>query len=217
MLVLASASPGRQELLRNARFVFKVIPAEVPEVPRDNEPPRDFAQRLAREKAQAVFDQLASAGLSPDRDLVLGADTIVVVDGGILGKPSDEPDAARMLRLLSGRSHQVTTGVCLLGTAPALRRAKPGNARATRGTGNGERETVFEDVRSETTEVFFNPLSDADIHDYIATGEPMDKAGAYAIQGVASRWIPRIEGCYFNVVGLPVPLVCRMLRDHGAR
>src|SRR6266545_8302156 len=98
MLVLASASPRRQELLRNARFVFKVIPAEVPEFPNDNESPCSFAKRMARDKAKAVFDNLAAAGLSPDRDVVLGADTIVVVDGAILGKPCDEQDATRMLR-----------------------------------------------------------------------------------------------------------------------
>jgi septum formation protein len=186
MLVLASVSPRRQELLRNARYVFKTQPADVEEVRRDGEPPRRFAERLARDKACAVFDKLRGVAAGP----VLGADTIVLVDGAILGKPCDEQDAARMLRLLSGRSHQVTTGVCLVGEG-------------------------FEDVRSETTKVHFDRLTEADILDYVATGEPMDKAGAYAIQGVASRWIPKIEGCYFNVVGLPVPLVCRMLREHG--
>jgi septum formation protein len=186
MLVLASASPRRRELLRNARYVFKVQAADVEEVRRHGESPRAFAERLARDKACAVFAAL----LDPDVGVVLGADTIVVVDGAILGKPCDEDDAARMLRLLSGRSHQVTTGVCLVGRD-------------------------FEDVRSETTQVYFEPLAETDILEYIATGEPMDKAGSYAIQGVASRWIPRIEGCYFNVVGLPVPLVSRMLREHA--
>ena len=122
-----------------------------------------------------------------------------MVEGEILGKPRDEGDARRMLHLLSGRTHQVTTGVCLAG----LR------------TGNQKLETGFEDTRSETTLVTMTPLSDEDIRSYIATGEPMDKAGAYAIQGMASRWIPRIEGDYFNVVGLPVALVFRMLREHG--
>lgn len=213
MLILASASPRRRELLRNARFVFKVMAADVPEVPAANESPRDFAQRLAREKARVVFDQLPESSRSSD--IVLGADTVVVVDGAILGKPNDERDAARMLRLLAGRSHQVTTAVCLIGMQPDPPRAKQRQPSRKRETGNGKRETVFEDVRSETTDVFFNWLSDADIQEYIATGEPMDKAGAYAIQGVASRWIPRIVGCYFNVVGLPVPLVCRMLHEHG--
>jgi septum formation protein len=113
----------------------------------------------------------------------------VAVDDLVLGKPEDEQDAARMLRLLSGRKHQVITGVCLVGIN-------------------------FEDVRSETTTVQFSALSDDDIRDYIATGEPVDKAGAYAIQGIASRWISKIEGDYSNVVGLPVALVLQMLREH---
>jgi len=120
------------------------------------------------------------------------------VDGQILGKPRDVADAARMLGLLSGRTHQVTTGVCLLG--PRL------------GTADRELRTGFEDTCSETTLVTMDALSDEDIRSYIATGEPMDKAGAYAIQGIASRWVSRIEGDYFNVVGLPVALVYGMLR-----
>ena len=194
MLVLASASPRRQELLRNAGIAFVVHPADVPEVPQEGEPPRAFAERLAREKALAVFQQ------RPE-DVILGADTVVIVDGSILGKPRDQADAARMLRLLSGREHLVTTGVCLVGPAPR--------------TENRERRTGFEDVRSETTLVTMMRLTDQDIEYYISTGEPMDKAGAYAIQGIASRWISHIEGDYFNVVGLPVSLVHRMLREHG--
>ncbi len=193
MLVLASASPRRQELLRNAGIPFTVYPANIPEAPLSGESPRACAERLAREKANVVLVQ------QPGK-FVLGADTIVVVDGEILGKPRDEADAMRMLRLLSGRTHQVTTGVCLVGP---LR------------TGNQKPGTGFEDTRSETTLVAVTHLSDEDIHTYIATGEPMDKAGAYAIQGIASRWIPRIEGDYFNVVGLPVVLVQRMLQEHG--
>ena len=196
MLVLASASPRRQELLRNARISFVVHPADVSEVPLANEPPRSFAARLSREKALAVFQQRS-------QDVILGADTVVVVDEQILGKPRDPADATRMLRLLSGRSHLVTTGVCLLGPPRELR------------TENRELRTGFVDVRSETTLVAMDPLSDDDIHSYIATGEPMDKAGAYAIQGMASRWISRIEGDYFNVVGLPVALVHRMLKANG--
>jgi septum formation protein len=193
MLVLASASPRRQELLRNAGFPFTVCPANLPEILLAGESPRACAERLAREKAHAVLLQ------QPDR-FVLGADTIVVVDSEILGKPRDEADATRMLRLLSGRTHQVITGVCLVG--PALR------------TENQKLET-FEDTRSESTVVTMTTLSDADIHSYIVSGEPMDKAGAYAIQGMASRWIPRIDGDYFNVVGLPVGLVHTMLKEHG--
>jgi septum formation protein len=156
--------------------------------------PQAHAERLAREKAQALFIQHS-------HDLILGADTIVVIGNEILGKPREEQDAARMLQLLSGRTHQVITGVCLLG--PGLR------------TENREPGTDFKDIRSELTNVTMAELTAEDIHAYIATGEPMDKAGAYAIQGVASRWISRIDGDYFNVVGLPIALVYRMLKEHG--
>jgi len=194
MLVLASASPRRQELLRNAAIPFVVQSTNIPEIPDEGEAPRAFAERMAREKAAAVFRQ------RPD-DFVLGADTIVVVEALILGKPRDDADAARMLRLLAGRQHQVTTGVCLIGPHPRTENRKPG--------------TGFEDVLSETTLVTMNALSDEEISSYISTREPMDKAGAYAIQGRASRWISRIEGDYCNVVGLPVSLVCNMLRERG--
>lgn len=194
MLILASASPRRQELLCAARIDFIVQPTDIPEIPRPGEDPKACAERLAREKAALIARQ-------HPKDLVLGADTIVVVNGEILGKPLDASDAARMLRLLSGRSHQVITGVCLTGPKPGIE--------------NRDLRT-FEDVRSETTTVVMEALSDRDIRSYIATGEPMDKAGAYAIQGMASRWIPRIEGDYSNVVGLPVSLVCRMLQARGA-
>jgi len=193
MLVLASASPRRQELLRNAGIPFVARPTDIPETPRKHEAPRAFAERMAREKALAAFDQEAG-------DFVLGADTIVVVDSEILGKPRDNTDAARMLRLLSGRTHQVITGVCLLG--PEL--------------SQNQKEKTFEDVRSETTTVSMNALSKDDIQSYVSSSEPMDKAGAYAIQGRASRWISRIEGDYFNVVGLPVSLVYRMMQEHAA-
>lgn len=183
MLVLASASPRRQELLRNAGIEFVVQPAHIPEVPQNGEEPRSYAERLAREKAQAVFRQRP-------QDVVLGADTVVVVDQQILEKPRDAEDAARMLKMLSGREHVVITGVCLTGTG-------------------------FEGVGSETTKVTMETISDTDIRHYVATDEPMDKAGAYAIQGMASRWIPRIEGDYSNVVGLPVALVYRMLKEHN--
>jgi len=181
MLVLASASPRRQELLRNAGFTFEVQPADIPEDALPEEAARDCAERLARDKALAVARQRP-------HDLVLGADTVVVVDGQLLGKPTDAADAARMLRMLSGREHQVITGVCLVVSGQSS-------------------------VASETTLVTVNELTDQDIADYVASGEPMDKAGAYAIQGPASRWIPRIEGDYSNVVGLPVALVFRMLRE----
>ena len=183
MLVLASASPRRQELLRNAGIQFTVQAANVPEVPQPGEAAKAYAERLAREKALAVFRQRPG-------DVVLGADTVVVVDETILEKPADAVDATQMLRLLSGRAHLVITGVCLAGAG-------------------------FVDVRSETTLVSFDPLSESNIHSYVATGEPMDKAGAYAIQGMASCWISRIEGDYSNVVGLPVALVFRMLKECG--
>jgi septum formation protein len=187
-LILASASPRRRELLAQAGFVFDVIAADIPELSKPGEDPIRFVTRLAREKAEAVADRHSL----PPGALILGADTIVLVDGEVLGKPKDAADAARMLRLLSGRTHQVITGVCLL-----------------RGR---ERQRA-----AEVTFVRFNTLSDAEIDDYIATGEPMDKAGAYAIQGRAGRWIPRIHGCYFNVVGLPLALVTSMIEAMQAR
>jgi septum formation protein len=194
VLVLASASPRRQEILRNAGISFVVHPTDVLEIPRPGEAPRAFAERMAQEKALAVSHERPC-------DIILGADTVVVVDQEILGKPCDQADAARMLRLLSGRSHMVITGVCLVGPAP--------------GTEGRELRTGFPEVRSETTLVTMDPISEEDIRSYIATDEPMDKAGAYGIQGIASRWISRIEGDYFNVVGLPMSLVWRMLQERG--
>jgi septum formation protein len=201
MLVLASASPRRQELLRNAGIAFTVQPADIDETPLAGEPPRDCAERLARQKALAVFRK------QPQHH-VLGADTIVVIDSAILGKPSDARDAARMLRLLSGHTHSVITGVCLV--SPVTGESVPtGTSAGTQPAATSEK------TASETTLVTVSRISEDEIRDYIATGEPMDKAGAYAIQGMASRWIPRIEGDYSNVVGLPVALVYAMLREQG--
>jgi septum formation protein len=181
-LILASASPRRRELLAQAGFTFEVATADVPEVRKPGEDPIRFVTRLAREKAEAV-----AATLSVAQDtVVLGADTIVLVDEEVLGKPQDPADAARMLRLLSGQTHQVITGLCL-----------------ARGR---ERQRA-----AEVTFVRFVTLSDREIDEYVATGEPLDKAGAYAIQGRAGRWVPRIHGCYFNVVGLPLALVSSMI------
>jgi septum formation protein len=180
MLVLASASPRRQELLSNASIAFEVQPAHINESILPGEAAQPYAERLAREKAEAI-------ALTRHNDAVLGADTIVLVDHQILGKPANSADAGRMLRLLSGRTHSVITGVCL--------------------TLGGQYEIV-----SETTSVTMSEISEREIAAYVATGEPMDKAGAYAIQGIASRWIPRIDGDYSNVVGLPMALVYRMLR-----
>jgi septum formation protein len=185
LLILASASPRRSELLDNAGISFTVEPAHIPEQPLPGEPPLQYAQRLARDKARAVYARHSD-------DPVLGADTVVVVDEHLLEKPRDKADAARMLRMLSGRAHQVITGVCLIAKG-------------------------YEKTEAETTEVRFSMLSESEIAHYVQTGEPMDKAGAYAIQGMASRWVERIDGCYFNVVGLPVPRVCRMLQTLEAK
>lgn len=194
MLVLASASPRRRELLAQAGYAFEVRPAHLPEDPRPGEEPIAYVVRLAREKAEAVYREVAgrdgtggAAGLA-----VLGADTTVVADGEILAKPEDAADAAKMLRKLSGRTHRVITGVALATEA---------------GT----------EVAAEVTAVRFVALADEEIAAYVATGEPMDKAGAYAIQGGAAKWIPRIEGCYFNVVGLPLALVSAMIEGVASR
>jgi septum formation protein len=191
MLVLASASPRRQELLRAAGIKFVVQPANVDETLRDGEAPLVFAERLAREKALTVWK------VRP-RDIVLGADTIVVIGDSILGKPVDQNDAVRMLRTLSGREHRVITGIAVVRAQDPL---------------SSENRQPLIRIASEITTVTMTELSDAEIHDYVKTGEPMDKAGAYAIQGIASRWIPRIEGDYSNVVGLPVALVYRVLKE----
>jgi septum formation protein len=217
MLILASASPRRRELLTQAGFQFQIHPAHIPEDPLPNEEPIAYVTRLARQKAEAVFAHLTTNAGAPGLDdrgpqrqvlvggvaetwetaiydlrslVVLGADTTVTLDTHILGKPESAEDAARMLRLLSGRTHRVVTGVALVS--------------ATR-----------QQVAAEVTAVQFLTLSERDIQAYIATGEPTDKAGAYAIQGRAARWIPRIEGCYFNVVGLPIALVSTLLEAHS--
>ena len=189
MLVLASASPRRRELLAQVGYRFQVHPAHIPEDPLPDEDPIVYVTRLAREKAEAVYRELTNASPGPEKNLaVLGADTTVTLDNAILGKPEDAADAARILRLLSGRTHRVITGIALV------------TAKRT-------------EVAAEVTAVRFLTLSDEDIAGYVASGEPMDKAGAYAIQGRAARWIPRIEGCYFNVVGLPLALVCTLLES----
>jgi len=193
MLVLASASPRRKELLAQAGFTFTVAPASISEDPRPGESPIAYVVRLAREKAQAVYAQQTALENDGDPLLVLGADTTVVAPNGeILGKPIDAADAARMLRLLSDATHQVITGVAVV--AP------------------GSVETA-----AEVTHVTMLTMSEVEIADYIATGEPADKAGAYAIQGCAARWIPRVHGCYFNVVGLPLALVASMIEGTRAR
>jgi septum formation protein len=181
-LILASASPRRADLLRSAGFAFEVRSPSVDETVLPGEDAHAHVTRLATAKADA-----AAATTDPG-EVVLAADTVVVVDGCILGKPRDEADAAAMLRRISGRAHEVVTGVCL----------RQGGRSA---------------VAVERTVVHFSPLTEEDLAWYVASGEPRDKAGAYGIQGLASRFVERIEGSYGNVVGLPVALVVRLLRD----
>jgi septum formation protein len=195
VLILASASPRRQELLREAGIPFEVHAANINEDQIAGDTPLEYARRLSREKAEAV------AAIYPQR-YVLGADTIVVVSSAvpgkaeILGKPKDHADAVRMLRLLSGRGHEVTTAVSLV---------MPGAGTETR---------AFV-TKTSTTQVWFRQLTEEEIQQYVASGEPMDKAGAYAIQGGASLWADRIEGEYSSVVGLPLSVVTEMLRTNG--
>jgi len=198
MLILASASPRRRELLAQAGFSFTVESADVDESPRASEEPAAYVLRLAVEKAQAIFarhlkpthdDETVMNGAPKSSSgplIVLGADTTVVCDGQIMAKPDDAADAARMLRRLSGRTHQVLTGVAAV-----------------------TRAGVFSGV--ETTEVTFSAIPEADLAAYCATAEPLDKAGAYGIQGYAARWIPRINGDYFNVMGLPIARTAKLI------
>lgn len=185
MLILASSSPRRAALLAAAGIDFLTVPAAVDEQVLKMEPPGDHVRRLARAKADAVFARHRDA-------VVIGADTIVVVGSEILGKPLDREDAVRMLELLSGREHEVLTGLAIV---------------AQRGAA----------VEVARTRVWVNPLSDAEIASYVDSGEPMDKAGAYAIQGLFSRFVDRIQGSYSNVVGLPVALVYRLLKGYPER
>ena len=181
-LILASASPRRAELLASAGFQFEVISADVDEAPLANESPRDYALRVAGDKARVISQQCQDPGT-----VVLGADTVVVAGNEILGKPKDSDDARRMLQLLSGTAHDVLTGV-------VIRRQ------------SGERTAVV------TTRVWFQRLDDSEISWYVDSGEPEGKAGAYAIQGRAARFIERIDGSWSNVVGLPVATVYRLLK-----
>jgi len=196
-LVLASASPRRAELLRAAGYDFNVVVTDVDESIRTGEPPEIYVRRLAAEKSAAAvragrvgpegppygYDELPPV---PEQPIILGADTVVVVDGEILGKPRDDAHGEAMLRLLSGKRHMVVTGVSL-------------------------RQGAYELGRVEQTSVYFRALSPDEVAWYVASGEGRDKAGAYAIQGLASRFIPRIEGSYSNVVGLPMAAVAELL------
>jgi septum formation protein len=201
-LILASASPRRAELLRSAGYTFEVIVADVDESIRAGESPSTYVRRLAAEKSAAAMSRVAAdlkvcttphraevvQAFRPADAIILGADTTVVVDGAILGKPRDDDDARDMLSRLSGKAHQVLTGVSL-------------------------RRGAYEIGRVETTSVVFRALTDEEIAWYVASGEGRDKAGGYAIQGLASRFIPRIDGSYSNVVGLPVACVAELLPE----
>lgn len=185
-LVLASGSPRRRRLLETMEIDFTVRPADLPEARREGETSRRYVERMAREKA--------TAGADERDELLLGSDTVVVVDDEMLGKPSGNREAIEMLRKLSGRSHEVLTGVAL--HRPAADRTL---------------------TRVASTEVVLRELDDEEIDWYVSTGEPLDKAGAYAIQGRAAVFIPRIHGSYSNVVGLPLETVDRLLRELGHR
>jgi septum formation protein len=183
MLILASASPRRRDLLLQAGLRFDVLPANIDETRHPNEPPAAYVQRLALEKAQAIH------ALHPQAT-VLGADTTVVLaqnhTAEILNKPTDLAEAERMLRALSGCSHQVHTGIAVV--SPTAQR-----------------------THIETTTVFFSPIPEADLTHYLSTRDSLDKAGAYGIQGYAARWITRIEGDFFNVMGLPIAATVKLL------
>ncbi|GAC1702016.1 MAG: Maf family protein [Candidatus Acidiferrum sp.] len=185
-LILASTSPRRAEILQNAGLAFTVLSSAVDETPFPGEAPHDHVQRLADAKAELT----AARAVGPA--LIIAADTVVVLEGQVLGKPRSTDDARRMLQNLSGRTHSVLTGVTVVRLPDAERRRFV-----------------------ETTLVHFGRLSEEEISRYLATAEPYDKAGAYAIQGRAGRYVTRIEGCYFNVVGLPLPRVFKALAELG--
>ena len=186
MLILASSSPRRRELLTLAGFDFTIDAADIDEALQPEEAPAKYVQRLAVEKAQAVWERNAERDTADDPLIVLGADTTVVLDGEIMGKPGTTIEARRMLEKLAGRTHQVLTGIAAV-----------------------TRKGVVSEV--EITQVFFDLINEEELLRYLESGEPLDKAGAYGIQGYAARWIPRIEGCFFNVVGLPLSRTLQLL------
>ncbi len=188
-LILASASPRRAEILRNAGIRFEISATDVDESRLADEAPGDYVRRLALAKAVSASVKYRDRG---DEALFLGADTVVVVDADILGKPSSPDDARSMLGRVSGRMHEVHTGLALLRIPGTMQR-----------------------VVEEITRVHFASLTEREIESYIATGEPFDKAGAYAIQGIGGPYVTRIEGCYFNVMGLPLARLWSLLRDFG--
>jgi septum formation protein len=189
-IVLASASPRRAEILRRAAIPFQTLAQVVDESRRPGELRADYVRRLALAKARAA----AGVQHEPGECLFIGADTVVVAGDEILGKPASPDDARRMLRLLQGSTHEVHTGLAVA--------RRPGATEA---------------VIDELTRVRFAPLSEEEIDAYIATGEPFDKAGAYGIQGIGGRYVTHLEGCYFNVMGLPLARLWRLLREFGWR
>jgi septum formation protein len=188
-LILASSSPRRAEILREAGIAFEICAAEIDETVLPGETALEMVARLAGAKARAIAAQM-DAGMH--ECIIVGADTTVELDDEILGKPRDAANAREMLARLSGRTHHVLTGIYLLRLPGDIVRAAVENSAVT-----------------------FAPLSEADIDAYVASGEPLGKAGAYAIQGLAGRYIPKIEGCYFNVVGLPLARLYALLRELG--
>ena len=193
MLVLASASPRRHELLSQAGLTFTVHEPHIREDPLAGESTADYVSRMAEEKARAVFERLSQQTIAPaDPLLVLGADTCVLSEGKILGKPANRAEARHMLESLSGRTHQVLTGIATVSRAGAI-------------------------VAVEISQVVFNRIEPDELQHYLDSGEPLDKAGAYGIQGYAARWIPRVEGCYFNIVGLPIARTMDLLDRAAAQ
>ncbi len=185
-LILASGSVRRAEVLQSAGFVFETVSTNIDETLREAEPPDVYVLRLADAKARAAAARITGGAL------VIGADTTVVIDGLVLGKPETADEAKQMLARLSGRTHEVLTGLAVI-------RIPGGDAR----------------IQEERTRVTFASMTQKEIEDYVASGEPFDKAGAYAIQGMAGRFVTRVDGCYFNVVGLPLARLYRILRDFG--
>ena len=187
MVILASGSPRRRELLSALCSDFKIITADVDETC-DEQDPEKLSESLARKKGIAVYEKLCAENSPFAKSPIISADTVVFCDGEIMGKPTDESDAQRMLKKLSGKAHTVATGICVIkGGVPFS--------------------------SSVTTKVFVDELTDTEIDSYISSGDPFDKAGAYGIQGIFSKHISKIEGCYFNVVGLPVNALGKLLKD----
>jgi len=194
-LVLASSSARRAEILANAGFTFDTLPTSVSESRLPDESAEHMVRRLAEAKVRAAAAKL------PRSAMVIGADTVVRIDDAVLGKPASAEDARAMLRRLSGRTHEVLTGLAVMRVPEGA--SRPSRLRAS--------------VETETTRVSFAPLTSEEIDEYVASGEPMDKAGAYGIQGRGGRFVTGVEGCYFNVVGLPLARLYRMLREFGWR